>query len=97
MLQKKRKFDIYASILEPAKSIFCLLVHWQCSSCWVKACARSCLLVFFYEIPGLIKLGRGVNPHPVVIVGGFERKESQKDFPDFLEKLPVMILTNAGK
>ena len=47
LLQKKREFDIYAPILEPAKSIFFLLVRWQCSSCRVKACARICLLVFF--------------------------------------------------
>ena len=32
-----------------------------------------------------------------LFINWMKRKQSQKDFPDFFEKLPVMILTNVGK
>ncbi len=32
-----------------------------------------------------------------LFINRMKRKQSQKDFPDFFKKLPVMILTNAGK
>ncbi len=32
-----------------------------------------------------------------LLINRMRRKQSQKDFSDFFEKLPVMVLTNSGK